>query len=137
MNHERQPIRLLADSADAVTLRRADFTALIAELEDAEKQIAVLQHQLAIAKGTAPRALTKDEAERLIAGESAVRVWREKQGLNQRELAVAAEISQSHLAEIETRAKTGSVETLRRLARALKVDLDTLVPIREGHWYVR
>jgi len=49
MNHERQPIGLLADYADAVTLRCADFTALIAE------QIAVLQHQLAIAKAAAPR----------------------------------------------------------------------------------
>ena len=56
MNHERQPIGLLADSADAVTLRCADFTALIAELDDAEDQIAVLQHQLAIAKAAAPRA---------------------------------------------------------------------------------
>ena len=137
MNHERQPIRLLAESRDTVTLRRADLTALTDELTNAENQIAMLQHQLAIAKAAAPRALAKVEAERMNAGESPVKVWREKQGLNQRELAVAAEISQSHLAEIETRAKTGSVETLRRLARALKVDLDTLVPIREGHWYVR
>jgi DNA-binding XRE family transcriptional regulator len=137
MRHERQPIRPLTESPDSVTLRRADFAALIDKLEDDEDQIAVLEHQLAIARGAASRALAKDEVERLIAGESPVRVWRERQGLNQRELAVLAEISQSHLAEIETRAKNGSVETLRRLARALKVDLDTLVPIREGHWYVR
>jgi ribosome-binding protein aMBF1 (putative translation factor) len=137
MNHKQQPIRLLAETAKSVTLRRVDFAVLIGELEAAEDQIALLEHQLAMAKGAASRPLAADEAECLIAGESPVRIWREKQGLNQRELAVAAEISQSHLAEIETRATTGSVETLRRLARALKVDLDTLVPIREGHWYVR
>lgn len=137
MSHERQSIQPLARCSDMVTLRRTDFAALIGELEDAEDRIVVLEHRLAMAQGAAPRALTMDEAERLVAGESPVKVWREKQGLNQRELAVAAGISQSHLAEIETRAKTGSVETLRRLARALKVDLDTLVPVRDGHWYVR
>lgn len=137
MNHEPRPIRLLAETPASVTLRRADFAALIDDLEHAEDQIAVLERQLEMTKGAASRGLAIDEAERLIAGESPVRVWREKQGLNQRELAIAAEISQSHLAEIETGAKNGSVETLRRLARALKVDLDALVPIREGHWYVR
>jgi len=106
-------------------------------LQDAEGRIALLEHQLATAKGDAARSLTKDEAERLSAGESPVRIWREKQGLNQRELAIAVEISQIYLAEIETGAKNGSVQTLRRLARALKVDLDALVPIRAGHWYVR
>lgn len=132
MTHERQPIRLLAETPDSVTLRRADFAALIEELEDAEDQIAVLEHQIALAKGANPRTLTMDETERLIAGESPLKIWREKDGLTQRDLAIAAEISQSHLAEIETGAKTGSVETLRKLARALKVDLDALVPVQQS-----
>ena len=137
MNHERPPIRPLAESKGSVTLRRGDFDALIETLEGALGRIAVLEHQFATAKGGGSRSLTKEEADRLTAGASPVKVWREKQGLNQRELADAAEISQSHLAEIETGIKAGSVETLRRLARALKVDLDALVPVRAGHWYVR
>ena len=39
-----------------------------------------------------------------------------------------AGVSVSLLSEIEGATKTGSVDTLRKLAYALKVDLDTLVP---------
>ena len=86
--------RLLAESSNSVTLWRADFAAPIDALEDAEDQIAVLEHQLAMAKGSAPRPLTMDKAERVNAAESPVKVSREKAGLTQR-----------NLAEIETRAK--------------------------------
>lgn len=43
MSDHRQPVRLLAETADTVTLRRADFEALLDELEDAEDRIAVLE----------------------------------------------------------------------------------------------
>ncbi len=121
-------IHLINETSDSVTLRRADFDALLDELEDAEDRIAVLEHHFLIAKGDRPPALTVDEMDRLLDGESPVRVWREKLGLTQRDLAAAAAISQSHIAEIETGAKTGSVETLKKLARVLKTDLDNLAP---------
>lgn len=121
MSHKRQPIRLLAESSDSVMLRRAGFAAVIEGLEDPEDQIAVLGHQLALEKGAPSRLLTMDGAERLIAGESPVKIWREKDGLTQRDLASAAEVSQSHLAEIETGAKTGSVETLRKRASSKSI----------------
>ncbi|MBV9784900.1 MAG: helix-turn-helix transcriptional regulator [Acidisphaera sp.] len=127
MNDPQQPAVPVA-AADAVTLRRTEYEALIAELEDAEDRIASLEHDLAIANGTAPEPLTIYEADRIIAGESPVKIWREKRGLTQRALAGIAGISASLLAEIESGAKTGSVETLRKLAHELKVDLDTLVP---------
>jgi DNA-binding XRE family transcriptional regulator len=119
---------VISQTSDTVTLRRADFETLIAELEEAEDRIAVLEHHLATAKGTAPTPLTVEETDRLLAGESPVKVWREKRGLTQRDLASAAGNSQSHIAEIEKGAKVGSVETLRKLARVLEVDLDSLVP---------
>jgi len=46
--------------------------------------------------------------------------------VTQRQLALHAGISQSQLAEIETGTKTGGVETLKKLARALKISLDAL-----------
>ena len=39
-----------------------------------------------------------------------------------------ADISISLLSEIEGATKTGSVDTLRKLAQVLKVDLDPLAP---------
>jgi ribosome-binding protein aMBF1 (putative translation factor) len=113
---------------ETVTVRKADLEALQRELEDAEDRATLLQHAIDKANGTVSELLTVEEANRLIDGENPVKFWREKRGLTQRGLAASAEVSPSLLAEIETGAKTGSVETLRKLAHELKVDLDTLVP---------
>lgn len=129
MNDEhREPIRLVGETADTVTLQRADYEALLSELEDAEDRAAVLGHRRAKQEGTAPEMLTLEEADRLIEGENPIKLWREKRHLSQRALAGMAGVSPSLLAEIEGGTKTGSVDTLRKLAHALKVDLDTLVP---------
>jgi ribosome-binding protein aMBF1 (putative translation factor) len=128
MSDHRKPINLVDETTDTVSLRRTDLDALLADLEDAEDRAALLEHALAKATGTLPEPLTIEEAERLINGESPVKVWREKRGLTQRALAGHADISPSLLAEIERGTKTGSVETLRKLAHELKVDLDTLAP---------
>ena len=124
----RAPIQLLSETADTVTLRRADFDAMLEDLEDAEDRNAVLEHDLAMARGDLTPALTVEELDRLLTGESPVKVWRQKIGMTQRQLATHAGVSQSQLAEIETRAKAGSIDTLRKLAAALKVNLDALVP---------
>jgi ribosome-binding protein aMBF1 (putative translation factor) len=124
---DRKPVSLVEETKDTVTMQRADFDALLTELEGAEDRVALLQHALAKANGTLPEPLTVDEATRLIDGDEPVKVWREKRGMTQRALALAAGISPSLLAEIESGTKTGNVDTLRKLAHELKVDLDTLV----------
>lgn len=43
------------------------------------------------------------------------------------DLATVAGISQPYLSEIESGEKTGSVDVLKRIAAALKVDLDDIV----------
>ena len=42
MSDPREPISLVEETADTVTLRRADFDALLTELEDAEDRAAML-----------------------------------------------------------------------------------------------
>jgi len=64
---------------------------------------------------------------RILDGESSVRVWREYRGLSASELAARAGISAAYLSEIEARKKTGALSTLKKLARALEIDLDDLV----------
>ncbi len=64
--------------------------------------------------------------ERRIAGESAVKIWREHRGLTQEDLAKASKVSRSMIAAIEAKHKTGGVATLKKLAVALKIDLDHL-----------
>jgi DNA-binding XRE family transcriptional regulator len=128
MSDPREPIKLLDATPDTVTLRRTDYEALLSELDDFEDRMAVLEHRLAKVMRTAPEMLTVAEADRVFAGESPLKVWREKRGQTLRGLASAAGVSPSLLSEIENGTKTGSVDTLRKLAHELKTDLDSLTP---------
>jgi DNA-binding XRE family transcriptional regulator len=64
--------------------------------------------------------------ERRLAGESTVKVWREYRGLTQEELAKRSAVSRAMVAAIETGRKQGGIDTLKKLAAALRVDLENL-----------
>jgi ribosome-binding protein aMBF1 (putative translation factor) len=124
----------IAETNSTVTLRKRDWRALIAWLEDLEDSAAIAEmraHEAKVGKEVARRDyLTGDEVRRILEDESPVKVWREKRGLSQRELAEKAEISASYLAEIETGKKPGSAEALRKLSRVLAIGMEYLVSDR-------
>jgi DNA-binding XRE family transcriptional regulator len=64
---------------------------------------------------------------RILDGENALRVWREYRGLTVKQLAEKAGVSAPFVSQIETGQREGSVETMRKLAEALKASLDDLV----------
>lgn len=70
-----------------------------------------------------PLELTKQR----LAGENPVKIWRGYRGLTQVQLAKASKVSREMIAAIETGHKKGGVATLKKLAGALKVDLEELV----------
>jgi ribosome-binding protein aMBF1 (putative translation factor) len=123
--------RLLAETGTTVTLRKRDWKALIArmeDIEDREAMAAVLAYEDKVGEEVARRDyLTSDELRRILADESPVKVWREKRGLSQRELAEKAVVSASYLAEIETGKKPGSAEALRKLSRVLAISMENLM----------
>ena len=63
----------------------------------------------------------------LLSGENPGRVWREHRGLSASELARRASVSNAHISAIESGVSTASVQTLRRIAKALETTIDTLV----------
>lgn len=63
----------------------------------------------------------------LLETDSRIRTYRTYRKLSVSDLAAAAGISQPYLSEIESGKKTGSVDVLKRIAAALKVDLDDIV----------
>jgi DNA-binding XRE family transcriptional regulator len=71
--------------------------------------------------------LSLEGTKRILAGESPVRVWREERGYTQKELAVKAGIGANHVSMIELGHRVGTTATLKRLAKALQVDIDDLV----------
>lgn len=66
-------------------------------------------------------------SERRLSGESPVKIWREYRGLTQERLAKASKVSRAMIAAIETGHKKGGIWTLKKLAAALRVDLENLV----------
>jgi ribosome-binding protein aMBF1 (putative translation factor) len=64
---------------------------------------------------------------RILDGESALRVWREHRGLTLKELADKAQVSAPFVSQIEKGQREGSVETMRKLADALKISVDDLI----------
>ena len=66
-------------------------------------------------------------ADRLMAGEHPIKVYRNHRGMTQLELAAAADISAMYVSQIETRKRTGSTKTLAALAKALNVGVDDLI----------
>jgi ribosome-binding protein aMBF1 (putative translation factor) len=124
-------IKFLAQTSDTVTLRRKDFRALMESADDRAALAAIDAHRAyeeRVGWDVARRNyFTVGEAERLIDGESPVRVWREKREMTQRALAEAAKVSVSYLAEIEGGKKPGSAAALQRLGKALDVPMEQLV----------
>jgi DNA-binding XRE family transcriptional regulator len=108
----------------------------VGDAEDADLVVttpAALEEMLEDAAATAAFHGTRDQeavpvemVDRLIAGDNPVKVWREHRGLSQRALAARAGLNFTYLSQIETGARKGPVETMKKLAEALGVDLGDL-----------
>jgi len=66
-------------------------------------------------------------ADRLLAGENSVKVYREYRGITQKRLAKQIGINVVYLSQIETGRRTGSTKTLIKLSDSLNVDLEDLI----------
>jgi DNA-binding Xre family transcriptional regulator/PHD/YefM family antitoxin component YafN of YafNO toxin-antitoxin module len=114
-----------------VVLPEADYLALVERLEDAEDIAtanAVLER---IARGE-EELIPSAVVERLLDGVNPITVWREHRGMTISALADQAGLSQSYLSQIEAGKREGRIGVLSKLARALSVDLDDLVPAPEA-----
>lgn len=118
---------------EMVVLSRKDYEAMLLKLErveDLEDSLAVADFEKKLAAGQ-EELIPSEFVDRMIEGESPVRVWREYRALSAKDLAARAGISTAYLSEIETGKKDGSVSALKSIADALKLDLDDLYWRRE------
>jgi DNA-binding XRE family transcriptional regulator len=110
--------KLTIEGKNYVLLSEEDFEDLIDRL-----QAEAIMARVNAGEETWPHELVVELCET----DSRIRTYRKYRGMTVTELAAAAEISQPHLSDIENGKKTGSVDVLKRIATALKVDLDDLV----------
>ena len=106
---------------EMITITRAEYDRL---REAAEDLADIAAYDRAIAAGE--ESIPSEYVDRMIDGESPVRVFRDLRGLSQTALAAASGVNRVQIADIEAGRKTGSVATLRKLADALAVTLDDL-----------
>lgn len=107
---------------EMITITRDEYDRL---REAAEDLADIEAYHRAIAEGG--ESIPAEYVNRMIDGESPVRVYRDLRGLTQTALAAASGVNRVQIADIESGRKTGSVETLRKLAEALRVTIDDLV----------
>jgi DNA-binding XRE family transcriptional regulator len=100
----------------------ADWQRIVERLEDAEDALAVRRWR-ADPRETIPA----DVVNRLLDGENKIRVWRMHRGLTQQALAAACGVSKPYISQLEANTRLASQAVLRKLAGALRVDLDDLV----------
>ena len=96
----------------------------LSEADEMREDVADLVREDRADKGElVPHAVVK----RLVAGESPLRVWREYRNYAQVTLATMANVPQPTVSDIETGKARGTVATMRRLAKALQIDLEHLL----------
>ena len=112
--------------SETVTIPKAECERLCA----LEEEVADVQTALAIEAKIASgeeELIPAEVVDRLLAGEAPLRVRHEFRQLTQVALAEASGVNRVQIVEIEAGRRTGSVQTLLKLATALSVDVDDLI----------
>ena len=112
---------------DTVTIPRAEYERLCALEEEFADIQAALTVEARIASGE-EELIPAQVVDRLIDRESPLRVWREYRDLSQSALARASGVNRVQIVDIEAGRNSGSMHTLRKLADALRVAVDDLIP---------
>lgn len=103
-----------------------EYRALRDLADDANDAAALARFAKRFAKGR-EKTVPSDIVDRMLAGESPLRVWRQHRGMSAAALADAADITPAHVSKLESGKGEPSLSLLRRLSRVLDVDLDLLV----------
>lgn len=111
---------------DTVTIPRAEYDRLLSIAEDVADDAAFDRAVARLARGE-DEAVPAQFANRIIDGESPLRVYREYRGLTQAALSEASGVNRVQIADMEAGRKSGSVTTVRKLAAALKVTVEDLI----------
>jgi DNA-binding XRE family transcriptional regulator len=119
-----EPVILEHDGKPAyVVIPYDQWRDLLAQVEEMEE---VRAYDQAKARGD-QEAVPIAVADALLAGQGAIRVWREYRGLTQQQLANAAAIRRAYVAQLEAGRRRGSPPVLGRIADALGIEIDDLI----------
>lgn len=110
---------------DTVTIDRAEYERL-RRLEEDFSDIAAFDKAMSRLASGEDELLPAEAVNRILEGESPVRVYRKLRDLTQASLAELSGVNRVQIADIEAGRKSGSIDTIKKLADALGVSLDDL-----------
>lgn len=126
LNPVRHDVVLRAGKPAYVRVPVREWRRLVRRLERAEDRADVEAYDRARVRSD--EAYPIEIFERSLKGESRIKLFREHRGLTQAQLAKRAGLSPLYVSQLETKHRSGSTQTLRKIADALAVDIDLLVP---------
>lgn len=114
--------------SETITLPRSAYEALQERIEDLEDAAILRERQIARALGLTEPGVPFEIVETLAAGRWPFAEWCAIRGIDQTELSARAGVTAADFAAWDAKDREPSLDALRRIARALDVDLDHLVP---------
>lgn len=111
---------------EMVTITREEYDRLREAAADLFDLQAYDRAKAALAAGE-EELIPAEFADRLLDGESPIRVYRDLRGMTQKTLSEASGVNRVYIAEIEAGKKPGSAHSLKALAQALSVSVDDLI----------
>lgn len=125
-NPVRHAIVVRTGRPSYVRVPLSEWRRLVRRLERAEDRSDVEAYDRAKARGS--EAYPIEIFERSLDGESRIKLFREHRRMTQVDLARRAGLSTLYVSQLETKRRSGSQATLRKIASALDVDIDLLAP---------
>jgi DNA-binding XRE family transcriptional regulator len=103
-----------------------EYAALREMADDAANAAALVRFAMRHARGE-EATVPVEVIDRIMSGVSPLKVWREHRGQTARQLAAAVAITPAHVSKLESGKGEPSVALLRRLSKALQVDIELLL----------
>lgn len=117
---------------ELAVLPKAEYERLIAADQDEDVATAKLVRRARTAVASGQEVLLPMAVvDRLAAGENPIRVLREWRKLTQADLVAKIGITQGYLSDLESGKRKGPVNLHQKLARALGVPIDLLLPVSQ------
>ncbi|EFL52909.1 transcriptional regulator, XRE family [Solidesulfovibrio fructosivorans JJ]] len=104
-----------------------EYERLVAALEDAHDAATLEAFYRKLVSGE-EETFPAEVADRLLAGEHPVRVLRSHRGMTLQQVADICGVTNAHISQIERGKRCMSTELLQKMAEALRVDIELLLP---------
>jgi DNA-binding Xre family transcriptional regulator len=121
MNLKPQVFRA-PDGTEMVILTKEEYDRLASLAEEDEEDVAIFDERVAEIESGKVALLPPEVSQMMLRGDTLLKALRKWRNLNQLDLVPLTGLAQGYISDLESGKKKGTLETLKKLALALKVD---------------